>query len=78
MIVTELCFYLSVFIYSMVYDIRFIIIYSCLILIYLVIHWLIPNGRFNSVRRKIQIGSFSNPREGNCYYKYEIDYSIVR
>lgn len=71
MIVTELAFYLSLVVYSIMYDMRLGVIYLCILLGYYVVYLLLPNnGKENSLRRKIQIASFSNLREGAVHYNH--------
>lgn len=74
MIVTEFAFYASVLLYSVMYDWRLLAIYAAIIALYYLIYLILPSGgRLNSLRRKLQIASWGNPREGSVLASRKID-----
>ncbi len=74
MIVTEFAFYASVLLYSFFFDSRLIAIYASIIGLYYCLYLVLPSGgRLNSLRRKLQIASWSNPREGTIHASRKVD-----
>ena len=50
--------FIAGFIYSTLYDLQFLYLYFFVVGVYTIINMLIPSGKFNGVRRKIQIASW--------------------
>lgn len=64
-------------IYSMLFDRRFIFIYLGIIGVYCLGAFFTPNSKFNSLRRKIMIASWTAPSESNILNNWEMDVTTV-
>jgi hypothetical protein len=71
-------FFISFFIYSIFHNIRFIIIYLGLIaLYYYFTQFVLFKDAINSVRRKIQIGSWEKSFDPQTYSKVKVDITKI-
>lgn len=69
--------YSTIFIYSILYDCRLIMIYSAILAVYMLLGMFQPNTKYHSIRRKIMIASWDEPREGPILANIEIDMTDV-
>jgi hypothetical protein len=65
--------FLSINIYSFLYDIRIFAIWASIFAAYTLMGALQGHNNLNGIRKTIRIGSWDVPREGNIYLKQEID-----
>ena len=75
--VHDFALYSTIFLYSLLYDTRFLMIYGGIMVMYMIFGWMQPNSKYNTTRKKIMIGSWDEPREGNVLANMEIDMTDV-
>jgi hypothetical protein len=75
--VFELALYISFFLYSFLFDLRFLFIYSSVLFLYYSCALLIPSGKFNGTRRKLQIASWDEPT-GTIIVNWNMDVTYVQ
>ena len=71
--VFQLSIYFSFLIYGLLFDFRIIIIYLIIIGIYFILASRIPNGKFNTLRRKIMLALWSDQVEAPIICNWQID-----
>ncbi|EGR28706.1 hypothetical protein IMG5_170060 [Ichthyophthirius multifiliis] len=67
----------SILSYGFLYDFRFIMLFFGFLGFNMLIYYIIPGGKCNNIRRKIQIATWEEPKEGLIHIKMEIDCTKV-
>lgn len=71
------CLYLFLLVWGLFYNWTFLGVYISIVGAYFLMAARIPDCKYNSLRGKIRIASWTEPLEGNIRSKYEIDVTKI-